>query len=165
MLALTGVVIILFGIAALIWPGLTLATFIFLFGAQAIINGIAELVATFRAISDRRTWWTHLVLGIVNVAAGIVVFVYPGLTALVLLWVIAFWAIALGIVEVVGSFSTGQAMLLVTGLISIAVGFILLANPGTGALAYVFLIGVFAIVRGIVLLVAAFRETTPSPTA
>jgi hypothetical protein len=96
--------------------------------------------------------------GALSIVAGLIALAYPGVTAVVLLYVIAFWAIALGIVEVVNSFSTGQVMLLPLGLVGIVFGFLLLANPGAGVLAYVIVLGLFAIVRGIFLLVQAIQQ-------
>jgi len=156
-LAVGGAASILFGVAALLWPGLTLFILVWLFGAYAIVNGIAELIGMFGAIGQHRTWWTHLLLGLLSIAAGVFVFAYPGITALTLLYVLAFWAITIGVVEVVAAFTTGQFILVVTGVISILFGFILLSTPVPGALAYVMVIGVFAIVRGVLLIVQAVR--------
>ena len=156
-LAVNGIAAILFGLAALLWPGLTLLILIVLFGAYAIVTGIVQLVAMFRAIGAGTTWWTHLVLGLLGIAAGLVVFAYPGVTTLLLLYVIAFWAITIGLVEIVAAFSSGEFLVLVAGVISIVFGFVLLSSPFQGALAFVMVIGIFAIVRGILLLVQAVR--------
>ncbi|TAK33451.1 MAG: HdeD family acid-resistance protein [Chloroflexota bacterium] len=156
-LAGSGIVAILFGLAALLWPGLTLFVLVMLFAIYAIVAGILEFVAMFRAMGAGTTWWTHLVLGIVGVAAGVIAFAWPGITTFALLYIIAVWAIVQGVVEIAGSFTTGRFLLAVAGLISILFGFVLLANPLAGALALVLVIGVFAIVRGIVLLVEAVR--------
>lgn len=156
-LAVSGVASILFGLAALIWPGLTLFVLIVLFGVYAMVTGIVELVAMLRAIGAGTTWWTHLVLGLLGIVAGLVVFAYPGVTALLLLYVIAFWAITMGLVEIVAAFSSGEFLVMVAGVISIVFGFVLLSNPFLGALAYVMVIGVFAIVRGLLQLFQAIR--------
>lgn len=157
-LAIAGVISIAFGILVLIWPDITLLVLIILFGIQALVIGIANIVAMFKAIGEHRTWWTYLAIGALSIVAGLIALAYPGVTAVVLLYVIAFWAIALGIVEVVNSFSTGQVMLLPLGLVGIVFGFLLLANPGAGVLAYVIVLGLFAIVRGIFLLVQAIQQ-------
>src|SRR5579883_1173798 len=155
--ALAGVVSILFGLAAIIWPGLTLFVLVFLFAAYAIIDGILRFIATLRAIGAHQTWWPQLVIGIVDIAAGLFILAYPGRTAVLVAYVIAFWAILIGLFEIVGSLATAQLLLLVVGIISVVFGFVLLANPLAGALALVIVIGIFAIVRGIVLLIHAFR--------
>lgn len=163
-LAIAGVISILFGLAALFWPGLTLLVLVWLFGVYALAYGFVELVNVFRAVGERRTWWTHLLIGLISIAAGIVVFAWPGITSLVLLFTIAFWAIAVGIAEVFAGLFQAQFGLLIVGVISILFGFVLLANPVAGALAFVFVIGVFAIVRGVLLLIAAVRAPAPTQT-
>ncbi len=128
-----------------------------LFGAYAIISGILEFVAMVRAMNVGTTWWTHLLIGVFDLAAGLAAFAYPGVTVLVLLYIIAFWAIIVGVIEIVAAFASGLFLLVVGGVIAVLFGLLLLANPGAGALAYVMVIGVFAIVRGILLLVHAIR--------
>lgn len=160
LLGIAGVVSILFGLAALIWPGITLLVLVWLYGAFALAYGIVELVRVFSAASRGTTWWTHLVIGLLSLAAGVFVLVYPLISTTVLLFVIAFWAIAIGIMEVVSSLTQAQFLYLVTGVISILFGLVLLSNPIAGALALIWVIGVFSIVRGILLLIQAARVPT-----
>lgn len=162
-LAIGGIVNIIFGLAALAWPGLTLAVLVWLFGIYAIIYGIVELVHMFGAQGANVPWWSRLLIGILSIIAGLAVLVWPGLTTIVLLFVIAVWAIAIGIVEIIGAFDTGQFLLAIAGVISVLFGLVLLANPVAGALTLVMVIGAFAIIRGILLLIAAVRApTTPA---
>ena len=161
--AVLGLVAILFGLAALFWPAITVGVLIVLFAINVLISGLVQFVAMFRAIGAHTSWWPHLLLGIINIAAGIIVLAYPAMTAIFLLYVIAFWAIIAGITEIVASLATANLLLLVLGVISIVFGFVLLGNPARGALALVMVIGIFAIVQGIVLLVHAFSApTTPA---
>jgi uncharacterized membrane protein HdeD (DUF308 family) len=106
--ALAGVVSILFGLAAIIWPGLTLFVLVILFAAYAIIDGILRFIATLRAIGAHQTWWPQLVIGIVDIAAGLFILAYPGRTAVLVAYVIAFWAILIGLFEIVGSLATAS---------------------------------------------------------
>jgi len=152
-----GVVAILFGLAILFWPGITVGVLILLFGAYALVFGIVSLVRMFRAMGARQRWWIHLVLGVLSLGAGLFVLAYPGMTAVILLFVIAAWAIGVGIMEIVASVSGGGLLLAITGVISILFGFVLLANPAAGALALVLVIGVFSIVRGVITLVTSLR--------
>ncbi|MBI4322034.1 MAG: HdeD family acid-resistance protein [Chloroflexi bacterium] len=158
-LALAGVVSILFGLTALFWPGVTLAVFIYLFGIYAIVYGFVELGHMFRS-TETTAWWTHLLVGVLSILAGIAAFAWPGQTALMLLYIIAAWAISVGIVETVAAFFLNQLHLALGGLVSVLFGFVLLANPGVGALALIVVIGVFAIVRGIILIAASFMPST-----
>src|SRR5690606_5190396 len=107
-MAISGTAAILFGLAAILWPGLTLLVLVALFGVYAIIEGIAELIAMFRALRLNAAWWPHLLLAVLSLGAGILVLLYPGITSVLLLYFIAFWAIAVGLVEAVASVFAGQ---------------------------------------------------------
>ncbi len=160
-----GVISILFGLAALFWPGITLVVLVWLFGFYVLVYGIVELIAMFRAISAGTTWWTHLLIGLVSIGVGLYVLFFPGVSAVVLLFTIAFWAIAIGVVEIVVGISRGNFLTVVIGVISILFGLLLLSNPLAGALAYIWVVGALAIVRGILLIVQAFRPTAGRPAA
>lgn len=161
--AVGGIVAILFGLALILWPHLTVTILIVLFGAFAIIDSIVRLFAMFWAIGAHTPWWPHLVIAIIDIAAGVFVLTNPELTAVILLYVIAFWAIVAGVVELVASLAMAKFPLLIIGLLSIVFGFVLLGHPTTGALALVLVIGIFAIVRGIMLLIYALGA--PAATA
>jgi uncharacterized membrane protein HdeD (DUF308 family) len=157
-LAIVGIAAIVFGVLTVLWPHITLLVIVILFGTLALATGIVSIFEMFTAMREHRTWWIHLLMGALSIIAGLYALANPGVTAVVLLYVVAFWAIALGVFEIIGSFVTGQFMMFVVGLLGIVIGFVLLANPGAGVLAYVVVIGVFAIVRGILLLVQAIRQ-------
>jgi uncharacterized membrane protein HdeD (DUF308 family) len=160
---LRGVASIIFGVLAFIWPGLTLVALIFLWGAYAIVDGV---IALWAAISGRGAqiaprWWLSIV-GIAGLLAGLVAFASPGLTALVLLMFIAFWAIVIGAMEIWGAIQLqkeieGEWWLILSGLLSITFGVLLIAQPGSGALALVWVIASFAILHGCTLIALAFR--------
>src|SRR5205823_10094396 len=97
--ALRGVPAILFGVLAFVWPGMTLAVLVLLFGAYALVDGVLTVLAAFRSGVQHRI--AMLVEGVVSILAGLAAFVWPGLTALVLLYIIAFWAIVTGVLEIV----------------------------------------------------------------
>ena len=164
LLLLRGIAAIVFGILAFVWPGITLLTLIFLWGAYALVDGIFAL---WSAISGKgggelgSRWWL-VVVGICGVLAGLLAFVWPGVTALVLLLFIAAWAIVTGALQVWGAIKLrkeieGEWLLILCGLLSIAFGLILVAQPGTGALAVIWLIGTFAILEGCIFAALAFR--------
>jgi uncharacterized membrane protein HdeD (DUF308 family) len=164
--AALGIVSILFGILAITWPGLTIAVLVIFVGVWFLVSGVISLIDMVRRMGQHETWWPSLLIGVISIIAGLFVVTYPSVSAVVLLWVIAFWAIFTGIVEIIGAFSTGQFLMIIVGVLTIIFGFILLANPGVGALALIFVIGIFAIVRGIVQLLHAFNPpTTPAVPA
>jgi uncharacterized membrane protein HdeD (DUF308 family) len=156
-LALSGIASILFGVLALVWPGLTLGALVFLFGFYAIVGGVLALVQMFDAIGQHQTWWPALVIAIVDLVAAAFIFTNPGLTAITLLYVVAFWAIIGGLFEIFASLVLARFLTLLAGVLTVVAGFVLLGNPRDGALALVLVIGMFAIVRGIILLIDAFR--------
>ena len=162
-LALRGLAAIAFGVVAILWPGITLLALILLFAAYAIVDGVLAIASGIRRESDRRSPdWFMILAGIAGIVAGVVAVVLPGITALVLLIVIAAWAIVTGVAELVAAYQLrdvirGEWLLALNGVLSIAFGILLVAFPGAGALAVVWLIAVYAIVSGVVLLALAFR--------
>jgi uncharacterized membrane protein HdeD (DUF308 family) len=171
LLVVRGVLGILFGILALVWPGVTIAALVLLFGAYAIVDGVATLYAaiTGREGADRgrrpasgghRVWLA--IEGLLGIGAGLVAFFWPGITALVLLWVIAFWAILTGVMEVAAAIRlrreiNNEWLLGLAGVASVLFGILLLVLPGAGALALIWLIGIYALVFGVILIVLGLR--------
>ena len=92
LIVLRGVTAILFGILAFVWPGITLAALVLVWGAYALIDGLCALIASLR-LDDGKPMWTLAVVGLLGIAAGLLTLVWPQITALLLLWVIAGWAV------------------------------------------------------------------------
>lgn len=158
---LRGVVAILFGIATFIWPGITLITLVLLYGAFAFADGVLSIIAAIRGGVPAPRWWLALV-GVFGIAAGILTVIWPGITAMVLLLFIAFWAIAAGVMEIVGAIKLRKEiddewLLIASGVLSVLFGLLLLFQPGAGALALVLVIGSFAILYGILLVMFGLR--------
>jgi uncharacterized membrane protein HdeD (DUF308 family) len=153
--ALRGALAIAFAFVILIWPTIGLSALIALFGALALVSGFSTIVGAFNLPIEGgdRAWL--VVEGLVGIAVGIVVFVWPDLSALGLLYAIAAWAIAMGIFEIALSvalpLSGGRSLLMgLGGLLSIAFGVIMFGHPGAGAVALLALIGAFAFVTGVI---------------
>jgi uncharacterized membrane protein HdeD (DUF308 family) len=156
-----GVIGVLFGIAALIWPGLTLIALVAMFAAYAFIDGVAALVLAFSA-RGHPGFGSLLAEGLFGTAAGVVAFLYPGITTIVLLAVIAAWAILTGAAAIAASIAlrhelAGAWPLPVAGALSLLLGILLLLQPAAGALAVVWLIGTYALVAGFVMIALAMR--------
>jgi uncharacterized membrane protein HdeD (DUF308 family) len=150
--ALRGLLAVLFGVVALLWPGLTLASLVLLWGVYAVVDGFFMLAAGILGGTDGPRW-SLLAMGLVSVAAGVIAFVAPGITALALLFVIAAWAIVDGIFEIVAAIELRKVLahewlLGLAGLASIAFGVLMFVMPGAGALALLWAIGTFALVFG-----------------
>ena len=161
-LALRGVFAIIFGLIALINPGLTLLALVFLFGAYSLIDGVFGVAAAVRAAEAHNRWGWLLVEGIAGIVAGIIAFVVPGITAIVLLYLIAAWALVTGVFELIAGFRlrghlANEWLLLLGGAASIILGVLLIVRPGAGALALLWLIGFYAILFGVLMLILAFR--------
>ena len=161
-LALRGAAGILFGILAFAMPVLTLAVVVLLFGAYALVDGIFNVVAALSGRSGMRPWWALLLAGLVGIAAGLVAFFMPGLTALALAYVIGVWAIVIGILEIASAIRLRKAItnewwLGLSGALAIVFGVFLTLAPGAGALAMVLWIGAYTFVYGIFLVLLGFR--------
>jgi uncharacterized membrane protein HdeD (DUF308 family) len=158
-LALRGLLAVLFGILTFIIPGLTLFSLVLLFGAYAILEGVFNVLSAMRA---PRQHWPLLLEGIVGIIAGFLTFAWPGITALILLYVIGFWAVFTGILEIAAGIRLrkhidNEWLLILMGVLSVGFGLLLLVFPGAGALAIVLWIGAYALVFGITLIALAFR--------
>ncbi len=162
MLAVRGVLAIIFGLVALLFPGIAILAFIYVFAAYAIIDGIVAIAVSLSERGTFSRWTWVLVEGILGVLAGIVAIAYPGLTALVLLYIVAAWAVLTGILEIVAAFTfRGQIALEwalnLAGLFSILFGLLLFIHPGAGILTILWLVGVYAIVFGVLFIIRAFQ--------
>lgn len=174
---LRGIAAIIFGVLSLVAPKIGLLALVIMWGAYAIVDGVFNLSFAGWAGRAGERWGWYLFEGLVSVAAGVAAFVYPGLTAMVLLFMIATWAVVTGILEIGAAIElrrvvTGEWLLALAGVLSIVFGILLFAHPGSGALALVWLIGLYAIAFGIVLvglgvrihgLRASGRRTSPTP--
>lgn len=167
---LRGLAAIAFGILTLIWPGITLLTLLIFFGAYALIDGIFALGAgIFGRQSVMPRWWL-IIVGIAGIVAGIGTFVWPGLTAILLLFFIAGWAIVTGIFQIVGAIILHKEIenewwLVLEGVLSLLFGIAIMVWPGAGALALVWLIGWYAILFGVLAAGFAFTVKKYRPRA
>jgi uncharacterized membrane protein HdeD (DUF308 family) len=156
-MVLRGIAAIIFGILAFIWPGITLTVLILLFGAYALVDGVFAIAAGLKSHGDNKRWWLLLLEGILSIAAAAFAFFVPTMTALILLILIASWAIVTGIFEVAAAIQLrkaikGEWLLALSGILSVLFGVLLLYNPVGGALAVVWIIGAYSIVFGILLM-------------
>jgi uncharacterized membrane protein HdeD (DUF308 family) len=164
-----GIVAVLFGIIALVWPKLTLSVLVLLFGVFAVISGITAVAAALRN-TDEPGWGFLLAEGILGILAGVVALVWPNITALAFLYLLAAWAILTGIMEIIAPLafpmSGGRAaMSVLAGLVSVVFGILIAAQPSSGLLAVVWLIGVYAILYGITYIVTYFQTRSLAASA
>jgi uncharacterized membrane protein HdeD (DUF308 family) len=158
-LALRGLFAVLFGLLTFFIPGITLLTLVLMFGAYAILDGIFDIVSSTRSFGDH---WSLMIEGIIGIVIGILTFIWPGITATVLVYLIAFWAIFTGVLEIVAGIRlrkaiTNELWLILMGILSLLFGVLILFFPGAGALALVLWIGAYFMVFGILLIILALR--------
>ncbi|WP_189159697.1 HdeD family acid-resistance protein [Lentzea pudingi] len=155
-----GVFAVLFGVAALVWPGLTLLALIILWGAYTFFDGAMTLYLTL----THKEWprWALGLIGALGLVTGLIALFWPGITATALLLLIAVWAIVTGVLQIVDGIRlrkvmTNEWFYVVTGALTVLLGVILVVNPAAGAMAFVITIGVFAILWGVVLVLFSLR--------
>ena len=157
-----GIAAVMFGVLALVLPGITLAALVLLWGAYALADGIIALIAAFRIRDRGKPFWALLVVGILGIAAGILTFIWPGMTAIVLLAFIAAWSLVMGIFQIIAAVRLRKSienewLLGLSGLLSVIFGVLMLINPGAGALAVIWVIGAYAIVFGVLLIALGLK--------
>jgi uncharacterized membrane protein HdeD (DUF308 family) len=161
-IVLRGVTAVLFGLLAIARPGLTLAALIIMWGAYAIADGVFAIVAGWQIRDRGRPLWSLFVGGVLGIVAGVMTFRWPGLTALVVLMVIASWAVAVGVFQIVAAIRLrkvieGEWALALSGLLSVAFGALAFLNPGAGALGVLWMIASYSIGFGFLGIVLGFR--------
>ncbi len=157
-----GIAAVIFGVLALVLPGITLAALVLLWGAYALADGIIALIAAFRIRDRGKPFWALLVVGILGIAAGILTFIWPGMTAIVLLAFIAAWSLVMGIFQIIAAVRLRKSienewLLGLSGLLSVIFGVLMLINPGAGALAVIWVIGAYAVVFGVLLIALGLK--------
>ena len=156
---LRGLAAIAFGIITFVAPGISLAALVLLFGAYAFADGVLALVSAFQR---RRSEAMLFLQGIAGIAAGVLTVLWPGVTAFVLLCLIAAWALVTGGFEIAAAIRLRKAiddewLLILSGLASVALGVLLVLFPGPGALALVLWVGAYALVTGVLLVALSLR--------
>jgi uncharacterized membrane protein HdeD (DUF308 family) len=157
-----GVIAILFGLFTFAMPGITLAAWVLLFGAYALFDGVMNMTGAAKAAHGHERWGSLLLAGICGIAAATVTVLWPAITALVLVYVIAAWAVVTGVFEIVAAVRLrkhieGEWLLALGGIASLLFGMLLVFSPLAGALAITLWFGAYAIVSGVVLIALGLR--------
>ena len=157
-----GIIAVLFGLAAIIWPGLTIATLVIVFGAYVLIDGIFAIFDGFSARKENSHWWVEILIGIAGIIIGVWAMAFPGLTAVGLMYFIAAWWLITGVLQIVFAIRvrkeiTNEWLLILSGALSAILGIVFMLFPGSGALSLIWVVGVYAIIFGIMLIIFSFR--------
>lgn len=153
-LTVRGILAILFGIACVFWPGLTLVTFIYLFGIYILVSGLVSIFQGVMSIGHHKAWILTLLLGVLQLGVGVYLLRNPTVSFAILILLVSFSLIVLGIFEIVAALSdsknsaTGKTLLIVTGLLAILAGIVMLFQPAASGVAFVWIIGLFALISG-----------------
>jgi uncharacterized membrane protein HdeD (DUF308 family) len=159
--ALRGLAAVILGVLAIFMPGLTFLSLVILFGVYAVVDGLLSMTIGLRS-GDEPAWASIIGRGLVSVVAGVLALAWPGITGLVLLMVIAAWAIVSGVLEIVAAIRLRKEiehewLLGLSGALSIAFGILLFISPAAGAVALGIWVGAYAIALGVMLLGVSFR--------
>ena len=162
MLALRGVLGIVFGIVALVSPESTKLALVLLFGAFAMADGVFAVGTGIAAKEYFDRWWAVLLEGLTGIIVGVLTFFWPNVTALALIYFIAAWAVVTGIFEIVAAIQfrqiiPGEWAMILTGLLSVVLGITLFVFPAAAEVSLMWMIGIYAIIAGSMEIVFAFR--------
>ncbi|MDY6867852.1 MAG: HdeD family acid-resistance protein [Chloroflexota bacterium] len=157
-----GLLAVIFGVLALIWPEITLITLMILFGIFVLMEGILNLVIGVATSDTNRRWWVTLIEGILDIVIAILTFVWPDITAVVLLYFIAAWALLSGVLEIILAIRIRQMIerewaMILGGILSIIFSVLLFVFPSEGAISLLMLIGIYSIIIGILFVILGFR--------
>jgi uncharacterized membrane protein HdeD (DUF308 family) len=164
-LLLRGIIAVILGIIALVAPGIALLALIIVFGAYAFLDGLLAVVVAIQERHVMPDWGWLLVEGIAGIILGIIAFAWPVKTALILLFIVAAWAIVTGVMEIAAAFTVRSWLIALAGILSVAFGILLFARPGAGLLSILWVLGIYALVFGVILIAHAFQLRLRSTSA
>jgi uncharacterized membrane protein HdeD (DUF308 family) len=164
-LVIRGFLGIAVGILTFLWPGITLLALVFLFAGYALVDGVVSLTGAMHAVAAHERWGASLLEGIFGIAAAVITVLWPAITALSLVILIAAWAIITGIAEIAAAIRlrrliSGEWLLVLAGIASIIFGALIAAVPLAGALVIALWFGAYVMVFGVLLVVLGFRLRT-----
>jgi uncharacterized membrane protein HdeD (DUF308 family) len=159
MITLEGTIALLFGLAAIFWPGLTLVALVYVFSAYVLISGIVSIVFSLASIGNS-AWFFRLIVGLVELGVGVYLVRHPGVSAATAILLIGFTLIFRGVLGLVYAFSsdTGNRILgVIGGILAVIAGIVILLNPASGGVAFVWVLGLYALIVGPLLIVAGME--------
>ncbi len=162
LLLLRGLVAIVFALLTWAQPGVSLAALVLVFGIYVLADGLLGVWSAIAKRRDNRHWWLLLLWGLVGIVVGVMTFIMPGITGLVLLMYIAAWAMITGVLQIVAAIRLrkeikGEWLMILSGLVSVAFGVLLFLQPGAGALAVAWIIAAYAFIFGVLMVLLAFK--------
>lgn len=153
-LTVQGLAAILFGIAAVFWPGMTLVSFIYLFGLYLLVAGVVAMLGGLFSINKRGTWILSVLLGVVMLGIGVYLLRHPATSFALLVLLTGSALVVWGVVEVVvalskGSLSTtSKTLAIMAGVVAVLAGVLMFFQPAASGVAFVWVVGLFALING-----------------
>lgn len=162
LLLVRGLVAIVFALLTWAQPGVSLAALVLVFGIYVLADGLLGVWSAIAKRRDNRHWWLLLLWGLVGIVVGVMTFIMPGITGLVLLMYIAAWAVITGVLQIVAAIRLrkeikGEWLMILSGLVSVAFGVLLFLQPGAGALAVAWIIAAYGFIFGVLMVLLAFK--------
>lgn len=159
---LRGIVAVLFGIALLARPGLSLGLLLLMFGAFALASGVLAMISSVSLAIHHKQWWAMFIEGIIGVVVGLITFFMPAVTTLSVLMLVGIWAILIGVFQFIAAITRfGPAahgwLMAIAGLLSVALGILLFVYPGVGLRLIIWFLGIYALAFGINQIVLGFH--------
>jgi len=158
---LRGILAIIFGLICLLTPGIAVGAFVIVFAAYMFVDGVFAIISGIRAARGGERWGLLILEGVVDLAAGVVAVLWPAITLVALVWIVAIWAIVSGALMLASAFSLnldyGRWWLALGGIASTIFGILLIIEPFIGAVVLTLWIGAYALVFGVFLLVLGFQ--------
>lgn len=153
-LTVQGIAAVLFGIAAVFWPGMTLVSFIYLFGLYLLVAGVVSLLSGLFSVNKRGTWVLSSLLGLVMLGIGVYLLRHLDTSFAVLVTLVGSALVVWGVVEVVVALSrtdalaTSKTMALMAGVVAVVAGVVMFFQPAASGVAFVWVVGLFALING-----------------
>jgi uncharacterized membrane protein HdeD (DUF308 family) len=158
---LRGVLAIIFGLLCLLTPGIAVGALVLLFAAYMLVDGVFAIISGIRAARSGERWGLLILEGVVDLAAGALAVIWPAITLVALVWIVAIWAIVSGALMLAAAFALnpdyGRWLLALGGIASFVFGILLIIEPLIGAVVLTLWIGAYALVFGVLLLVLSFQ--------
>jgi len=167
-LVIRGLIAIACGLIALVWPGITLAALVILFGAYGLLDGVFALIGAVRASRAHDRWATLLLEGISGIVIAAFTIMWPAITALALVYLIGAWALVTGALEIAAGvrlrkYIYREWLLALSGVVSIIFGIFIMALPLAGAIAIALYVGIYSLIFGIILLALGIKLRAWAP--
>ncbi len=152
-MVIRGIAGLLFGIAAVFWPGLTLVTLVYIFSIYILISGAVNIAESVMALVRKGSWIWKLLLGFAELGVGVYLVRHPAVTFTTLVLIIGLVLIARGVFEVVAALiddmsATERTLYIIGGILAVIVGVIVLLQPVAGGVAFVWILGLYALITG-----------------